>query len=765
MSEQNKPVTFTGTVARQIYGAEDDFRIYAMNVDKTKYPNVKFNKYGNVSIQGELSELMPEMVYEITGEEIASKYGYSYKVINIRCEEPDSAHSMYLFLSQVLTQNQADALWEHYPDIVSRVKEDRLDDVDLSKLHGIGEKNFEVIKRKILETYCLADLVTEFSGYFSFAVLRKLYQRYTSVDIIKKKLREDPYKCLCALAGIGFVTADKLLLGLEKTSEASDEPIIVFDNDLRTSRQRCLSCLLYLLQENEDDGHTKMDLAECRSRMLDVVPECIEHFPEAIKDQAVYYCKDTMEIALSHTWTTEKYIADTIRENIENADTVWDYDVERYRMVDGVRLSDEQMTAVQNVCRHNISILNGAAGVGKSFGTQAIINMLEDNHRSYRLFSPTGKAAKVLADYTKRTASTIHRGLGYRPASENPWTLNKNNPLKCDIVIVDEFSMVDIWLFSHLIDAVDFTQTKLLMIGDNAQLCSVGCGNLLHDFMASGTIPSVTLTKVFRYGEGGLMKVATDVRFCKPYLSNSMKKSVTTFGTNKDYTFVDMSSEETPKQAKALYKKLLDKGYGVRDIQVLTAKNVGDCGTVVLNNIFQKVANPNYGSQNNMVYGETTYYEGDLVMQRVNNYKAEIDRDSWSEADRLMYDNTGEKPTAFVANGESGIIKEVAKTYILIDFDGIVVRYKKDDLKDVSLGYCITIHKSQGSSIKAVILLTPQSHTFMLNSNLIYVGLTRMKEVCYHLGTLTSVNQAIVKKANLERNTFMQNFLKDTVDK
>ena len=499
-----------------------------------------------------------------------------------------------------------------------------------------------------------------------------------------------------------------------------------------------------------------MNLADLRKECMQKASECAHHFVEVIKDKAIFYSKETMDVALKRTYDTELQIAETIISNLNSSNNIWDYDIEKYRVVNGSTLSDEQIKAVSNVCKYSVSILNGAAGTGKSFSTQAIINMLKAHKKTFKLFSPTGKAAKVLSGYTKETATTIHRGLGYNPAAKDPWTINKDNPLKCDVVIVDEFSMVDIWLFKRVIDAIDFKTTKLLMIGDNAQLCSVGCGNLLHDFMETNLVPTVTLTKVFRYDEGGLMRCATDVRFCKTYLNNSMKSKMTSFGDNKDYAFIDLASEVIPQNAVALYKKLLNMGNSIDNIQVLTAKNVGDCGTVTLNNMIQKIANPNYGSEVCMKIGDITYYEGDLVIQKVNNYKAELDMNHLSEEEREFFDDM---PTAFVANGETGLIKEIYKSYAIIDFDGVYVKYYRNDMNMVNLGYSISIHKSQGSGIDNVILCTPQSHIFMLNSNLLYVGLTRMKKKCFHLGTLTSVNQAVVKKANLTRHTFMQQLL------
>lgn len=759
MSKEEKEYKFSGKVVRCTYDTPD-FRIFALDVDSKKYPDIKKNKYNNVTILGELHELTVGVTYEISAVEQLGKYGMSYKVLNIKRDVPTTEEDMYLFLSEILTPNQAKVLYENYPDIVQRVKENRLDDIDFNKLKGIKEYTFGVIKRKIIENFCLADLVVEFQGFLNLSMIKKIYAKYTSIEKLKEKLAQDPYKCLCGLAGVGFKTADGILLDMEKASKANIEkgkkPIIEFKSDLRTSPERCLSCLLYMLEENENNGHTKMNLADLRAEMMKLVPACANHFVTAVKADEIHYNKDTMDVALSRTYNLEHKIAQTILYVLHTKKDEWDCDIEKYRIVNGSTLSDEQMGAVANVCKYPISILNGAGGTGKSFSTQAVINMLKDHHKTFRLFSPTGKAAKVLADYTKENATTIHRGLGYTPMG---WGYNQEHKIMCDIVIIDEFSMVDIQLFKRVIDAVDFNTTKLLLIGDNAQLPSVSCGNLLHDFMETKLIPTTTLTKVFRYGEGGLMKVATDVRFCEPYLTSSMKSKMTTFGDNKDYTFVDLPSEVIPQNVVGLYKKLLEKGYSIDDIQVLTAKNVGDCGTVVLNNMIQKVANPNYGSEVFMKVGDTTYFEGDLVIQKVNNYKAELDLQHLSEWEKDMYSASEDVPTAFIANGETGIVREIYKSYCIIEFDGVFVKYYRADMQMISLGYSITIHKSQGSSIKIVILCTPQSHIYMLNSNLLYVGLTRMKEGCYHLGALNSINQAVKKKANLTRHTHMQELL------
>ena len=753
MSE--KQFKFKGTVIKCTYNTPD-YKIYAIDVSKVDYPEIKQNKYNNVSILGELSDLTLGVEYEITAEEQTNKYGTSYKVINLRRDIPTTVEGTYLFLSEVLTDNQARTLVENYPDIIQKIKNDDLADVDLSKLKGIGEKTFEKIKDKVITNYCLMELVIEFKNVLSMSIIKRIYDEYSSIDKLKEKLKTNPYTTLTRISRIGFKTADSIILQLQK------ENIIDFGYDVKTSPDRCLSCMIYLLEENENEGHTKMNLADLRQQCLKIVPACAEHFVDVIKDNNIYYNKETMDVSLRSTYETEKYIAETILSNLHNENNIWEFDIQKFKKVGEFELSDEQMQILDVICKNNIAILNGFAGAGKTASTQGIINMLIANNKSFLLMSPTGRAAKVLHENTNQPASTIHRGLAYVPP--NQWGYNEEHKLHSDIIIVDEFSMVDIWLFKRLLNAIDFRHTKLLMIGDNAQLPSVSCGNLLHDFMEANIIPTVTLNKIFRYSSGGLMRVATDTRCCKPYLADDMKLKATTFGDNKDYMFIDLASELIPRNVVALYKKLLDNGNGIEDIQVLTAKNVGDCGSVQLNNMIQRVANPNYGSEVNMKIGDTTYYEGDLILQCVNNYKAEIDIRHSNDDNLFGFGFDDEPPTAFVANGETGIIKEIYNTYIIADFNGICVKYYRNDMNMVKLGYAISIHKSQGGGFKTVILCTPQSHIFMLNSNLLYVGLTRMKEKLYHLGSLQSVNQAVKKKANLTRHTFMQNLLKNSID-
>ena len=692
----NDKIKFIGKVVRCTYDSEN-YKVYAIDVDRDKYPSIKFTKYGNACINGNLHTLGEGIEYEIEAIEENTKYGYGYKVVNIKRDKPNNALDMQLFLSEIVTPQQASTLFEAYPDIVDRVINNKLEDIDLNKTKGIKEFTFNLIKKKIIENFCLVELVSEFQGLLSLSMVKKLYEKYTSLQKVRIEVKNNPYKCLCGLARVGFKTADSLLLEIDRVSKENVakglKPIIDFEFDLKTSQQRCLACVLFLLEENESNGHTKMSLLELKTQCEKLVPACSRHFVSVIKDDSIYYNKENLDVALVSTYETEKYIADNIKNGL-TLNNKWDFDIEKYQSSGEYPLTDEQLSVLSNVCKHNISILNGAGGTGKSATTGSVIKMLIDNNKSFRLFSPTGRAAKVLSEYTHHEATTIHRGLGYIPPNE--WTYNKEHKLNCDVLVIDEFSMTDIFLFSHVIDAIDFTRTKLLIVGDNAQLPSVACGNLLHDFMQSKIIPTVTLTKVFRYGEGGLMKVATDVRNCKKYLNKEDLQACTFFGDNKDYAFINVGSSLIIKNVVALYQKLLSQEYNVDDIQVLTAYNKGEYGSIALNNHIQKIANKNYGTSG-LKYGETTYYEGDLVIQTVNNYKAKIYID-----DEWCFDKDEESET-FIANGEIGRISQIGMHYMIIDFDGVKIKYSRDDLQGIKLGYSISIHRSQGSSIKVEI--------------------------------------------------------------
>lgn len=748
---------FKGTIVRNIFNSEN-FKSYAVAVDRNKYPFIKFTKYGNVSVAGDVHSLSVGVEYNFTCEEkVSDKYGTSYMIKNISKDRPKSEDEVFNFLKEIVTFNQATELFREYPNIIDLVLEGNDDKIDLSKLKGIGEYTFNnIIKPKIIENYALFDLVAEYGGVLSISIIKKLYTYYTSIEKIRTELRFRPYSCLTRISRIGFKSADALLLDLEKEGK------VQFEEPLRESKERCLACICYLLEENENNGNTKAKLTEVRAQLLKLVPKCAHHFVECLKENGnlIYYNKETLDMALTRTYNTELAISEYIKDALKKKN-VWDIDWKPYQDEGEFKLTDEQADVLKKVCEETIVSLVGNAGSGKSASTNKLIQMLRDNNLSFELVASTGRAAKVLSEYTNMPARTIHRGYGYNPScvEYDGWGINVDNKINTDIVICDEFSMVDIFLFKRLLDGIDFNKTKLLVIGDDAQACSVACGNCLHDILDSNVVPTVKLTKIFRYGEGGLLTVATDVRNGKTFLSDDTK-GLSQFGANNDYAFLQCSDENIVKNCVAIYNKALSK-YNMEDILVLSAQNKGDYGTVAINKQLQKVANSkNFGSENNIKVGDITYYVDDLVIQCVNNYKAKL-----ANEQLFSLEEEEGRDGVLIANGEIGKIKSIGRDnngqFMIIDFDGTEVIYHNESIQAINLAYVISIHKSQGGGAKCVILLTPKAHTFMNTQNLLYVGLTRTKEQCYHLGNIKTVNGSIRKREHFNRSTFLGDMLLD----
>ena len=742
-----KQVEFVGRVVRQTYSSEN-YKMYACDVDREKYPNIKFTLYGNAVIGGNLHSLTPGADYYIKAEEKSSSKGYKYEVLNIKKTDLKSEEDVYTFLQEILTFRQASELYKHYPNIVDLVVSGRSDKVDLNKLHGIKEYTFNKIKDKIIENYALFDLISEFKGVLTISMLKKLYEKYPSIEKIRSELRIHPYKTLVGLSRVGFKTADKLLLEMEK------EGIIKFAFDLKTSKERCMACVMYFLEDNEtSNGNTKMKIVDLRKHVLTLTPACADHFVECLNEGKekgnIYYDKDTMDVALMNTYMTELLIAGIVTDAVKNKNHIWNIDWKSYKDKGEYVLSDEQLLALGLACNKQITILCGFAGSGKTATTNTLIKMLIDNNKTFELCASTGRAAKVLSSYTGMPAATIHRAYGYIPPDE--WGYNNENKIETDIVIVDEASMCDIFLFCRLLDGIDFDKTKLFIIGDPAQLCSVSAGNLLNDLIDSKKVPTATLTKIFRYNEGGLMQVATDTRNCKPFLKDAPNGKYVFLGKNKDFGFLQCENDKIIKNLCALYKGLLDKGISPNDIMVLSAQNKGNYGTLTINNELQKIANKNCDpkSKKFIKIGEVIYYEDDIIIQTKNNYHAIVNESCFDE----------EPKETMIANGETMTIKEITPFYTILDLDGIEIRYSRNDMENTALSYSISTHKSQGGSAKIVIFVVPTAHTYMLNSNLLYVGFTRTKERCFTIGDLTTINRAIKKKENIQRQTFLKDLL------
>ena len=282
----DKIIEFKCVPERLVYNSTD-FKIYGVSVNSFEYPDVQIGKYGTATIKGNISELNLGVDYIVKAKEVSDSHGIGYEVINIKREKPATLAATRNFLYEILTPNQTDVLLDAYPDIVDRIMNNRLDDIDLSKTKGIKDYTFNVIKNKVIENFKLAEIVEEFRGLFKLSIVKKLYDKYTSVDKIKEVIREEPYQCLCRLGGIGFKTADSLLLALDKDGKECQKngkkPVLFFGFDLITSYQRAKACVDYLLDENENNGNTYMHVGDLKKQFDVLVPEAKSNLPLILK--------------------------------------------------------------------------------------------------------------------------------------------------------------------------------------------------------------------------------------------------------------------------------------------------------------------------------------------------------------------------------------------------------------------------------------------------------------------------------------------------
>lgn len=732
-----------GYVTGQPFFESGSYKMYGFILNDEYLGKVVLSDYGNVTIKGELPTLIEGKEYEIEVEyEKKGKYE-SYIVKRFVNNPMDmNKNQAFSFLSEIIGANLAKNILNIYPEFIQMVIQNKKNDIDVLKIKGVKEKSLNRIIEKINQNIMFFNIINEYKEYeLTLTQIQKIYKMYSSFELLKQKMNENPYRCLCSIGGIGFKTADT--------------KIINKDRSLITSKYRMIECVLHILNENEKNNcHTWIKTSELYSKCSNLTPQCMEQFEQVLEtNDLIYYDKTNKRVAKKQTYFAEKEIAERLL-SIASDPKALNIDYTKYNKTDEFELTKEQMLSMKYACKYNLFVLAGFAGSGKTASTKALLNMLDDNHYSYALFAPTGKAAKNFFQNTNRTASTIHRGLGYNPTLG--FNYNENNKLPCDFVIVDEATMIDVFLMKSLLRAIDEQRTKLIFICDPAQIPSVGCGNCIQDIINSNMFPVIFLDKVFRYKDGGLAKIATDTRKGKQFLN---KDSVQKFGV--DFIFVQSSKDTLTEKIVSAYQKLQNKGGTIDDIVILSSYNVGEFGTYKINSLIQDLVNPSNGElEISYIKDKNTinFRVNDKVMQTTNNYQAPI----FIGECQL----NKEVETTVVFNGDEGKVVKIGQynkgiRYMVVDFDGQLVLYKGDDIRDLILSYAISAHKSQGSGYKYVIAITPSTHKYFLNRNLLYVMYTRAKEFIYNIGTIDTIESSLKKSENLNRQTHLLELLQE----
>jgi len=713
------------------YSEDNSFGIYGCNINPQDEGKVKLNQYSNISIKGVAPKLSHNEEYiAILNEDTGSKYAGSYILESIRQEKPTTILEQRKFFEMILTANQVESIFNAYEgqDIIKMIQEDTFDHTNIK---GIGDKTYEKMREKVLNNLDMGELLVFLNNHgIKFNMISKLLKEFKNPQIVMEKIEENPYM-LTKVKGIGFRTADAIAKAM--------------GYDMK-SPNRINSCLTYIISQENSNGHSwigfrgllngAIELLEIDKATIEEAirsnPKGIISLDEKYTTEKVYEAEKDVSLRMTQfkTQSTKLFTTEEIDEFLNE-----------YCEKRNLELEENQRQFFHDWNENNILMLVGGGGMGKSWLQRILLELISKKNYTTALLAPTGKASKVMSNYTGRQASTIHRKAGVYDSEEEGTAV-----ITEDAIIVDESSMCDVFILQKLFTAIVNNNARVLFVGDDFQLPSVGVGNFLYDIINSNRIKVSKLKKVFRQADGGILNVATDVREGNRFL-NDTDEGRMVFG--KDCVFWLTDSAYIRDGVISNYKKVIQR-YNQEDVVILTPTNKGKLGTVELNKEIQKIANPKSAEKKEKVVGHkdfpTIFRVGDAVMNIVNTYDIE----------------TVDGGVADIFNGDTGKILDIneEEKVFIVEIDGIAVKMKFGTiLTNLVHSWVTTIHKSQGSQYKVVILIVDKSMTFQLNANLLYTGLSRAQEYMLVLAQARTINQAMKKFANMERRSFMQDML------
>lgn len=669
-------------------------------------------------------------------------YGLQFKVNSFEKAAPSDTASILRYLSSGAIRgvgpSTARSIVERFGDKALEIIETEPE--RLSEIRGISLDKALKIADEYNKQFGVRDVMLFLSPFRvspegALKVFNALGSNATEI------IRGNPY-VLCT-AEIGF--------SFEKAEEISSYFAIPKDSDCRIA-----AGIEFVLKHNLSNGHTclpKDKLIKTAARLLECEPSEIG----AICDEMLGALQlrllidgDTEFVFLPQYFLAEDFAAARLSVMLRYAppaELMADLEIDIIEQQEHIKYEEMQRVAIKNAISKGIMVLTGGPGTGKTTTLNAIIKILKSKKLSIALAAPTGRAAKRMSELTGCEAKTIHRLLEveWNDSDRQIFARNEKNPLPYDVVIIDEMSMVDILLFESLLRAIRLG-TRIIMVGDSDQLPSVGVGNVLADIIASGKVPTVALSKVFRQAMESLI-VANAHRIISGEIPQLDSK------TSDFFMLQNLNCRSAAELVVDLCTKRLPHAYGYKpltDIQVLCPSKMMDMGSVSLNNMLQYRLNAKTGDYEKINFKGFELREGDKVMQTKNNY------------DIMWTSDDGESGSG-VFNGDIGILEKIDRknSCLKVRFDDKVAVYYSDNIGELELAYAMTIHKSQGSEFDCVILPILDTPSKLLYRNLLYTAVTRAKKLLVVVGSREVLLSMVENNRKSLRYTSLKKRLND----
>lgn len=719
-------IEITGTVKNIVFRSEQNgYTVFKLKINDEKI----------IICTGYFAQINESESINITGNFVIHPvYGEQFKVISIEKKIPVTNENIEKYLSSGIIKGIGPKIAER---IVKTFGSKTFDIIEnnyerLSKVRGITKKFAKLINATFMEINRSRNIMIYLQSLdITPAYIAKIQKKYGDDTINMIKI--NPYRLTDEVWGIGFKKADVIAkkVGIEKDSPFRIQSAIKF----------CLK------QAAEISGHVYLPEKILLENVIELINIDVDLIKENLKQMQINNLikrenlQDEVVVYLNIYYYMEQFIAKKILLlNTNSFDMKNDDAIKNFMMQNKMNLADNQLEAVKQSIQNGVTIITGGPGTGKTTTLKAIVGILKSFGNYIELCAPTGRAAKKMSEATNFEAKTIHRLLGINFDDVQKFDCDENNPVKADYIIVDEASMIDITLMYSLLKATAI-DTKLILVGDVDQLPSVGPGNILHDLIESGKTKVVRLDKIFRQAsQSSIIINAHKINNGEQFDLNS--KSDDFFFIYKPdsnsiiNTIIEMVANRIPRKLNS---------NDISEIQVLTPMKRGELGTINLNKILQEKLNPSSMLKNEKEFGNYIYREGDKVMQVKNNYSLE-----WQcfENNICVANGLG------VFNGDTGFIEKIDEYHkkMTIKFDdNKFVDYDFTQLDEIDLAYAITIHKSQGSEYKSIVVPIFGGPPMLMNRNLLYTVVTRAKNLVIMVGLPQTVYSMIKNKKKFER--------------